>query len=49
MSSRVYESTVLRAPIEDVWRLVRALDLKWQDSVKSVEISGGAGEVRILA
>ena len=45
MSTRVYESRVLSAPVETVWAKIRSLDFKWLDTVKTVEITGGAGEV----
>ena len=45
MATRVYESRVIPVPIEKVWATIRALDLKWLDTVKNVESNGGAGEV----
>lgn len=48
MATRVYESRVIPVPIEKVWATIRALDLKWLDTVKSVESTGGAGEVRLI-
>jgi len=48
MSTRVYESVVLQAPIEKVWGLIRNLDLKtWIDTVKEVEFTGEAGEASL--
>ncbi len=49
MATRVYESRVINAPIDKVWGLIRSLDMsKWVDTVASVDMAGGAGEVRSL-
>jgi len=42
MSSRVWESAVIEAPIEKVWELVRRLDFSYLPTVASVEIDGKA-------
>ncbi|KAF9580989.1 hypothetical protein BGW38_002157 [Lunasporangiospora selenospora] len=43
--TRVVESIVIDAPIDAVWRLVRKADFRFWQSVKSVDIKGGDGEV----
>jgi len=42
MSTEVYESALIAAPIDKVWAAVRPLDFKFWDLVKSAELEGKA-------
>lgn len=42
---RVYYSTIISAPIEEVWKYVRDFNSlpKWHPGIKASEIEGGCG------
>eukprot|EP00275_Glaucocystis_incrassata_P001808 EC124024.1.p1 GENE.EC124024.1~~EC124024.1.p1 ORF type:complete len:142 (+),score=16.61 EC124024.1:126-551(+) len=45
MATRVHESGVLNAALEDVWPLIRPLTFSWLSTVTNVDVTGGLAEV----
>jgi len=47
MSTHVYESAVIKAPLSVVWEKVRPIDFKFNAAVKSSELVGGASSSEV--